>query len=327
MPLPALAAPAASSISPLVAAAGIGAGSSLAGGFLSSNFLSGSSKKDRRFQREVMQNALQWRVNDAKAAGIHPLFALGAQVATGASGGTFIGDPLGPSLAEAGQNISNAIVRSKGNTERLSEDLSLRLMRSQIGETDARRNYYDSLAAQNNQARLAGGSGLGPQMEDMPGQSPEIPGTGVIDLSGSKQVTAKKGDPSSRAGTHTWNELSILDPKGKLPMFVPGRGDEHPMETMSESGTLGEIRIMIQDAKRYGQLWPNKLRDNLRYWYAGAEPSVNWTEVLRRLPHMDKVERQSFTEGTRNALDRALGGMLKKERRYQYSDKRRFKGK
>lgn len=30
-------------------------------------------------QREFAQNSIQWRVNDAKAAGIHPLYALGAQ--------------------------------------------------------------------------------------------------------------------------------------------------------------------------------------------------------------------------------------------------------
>lgn len=35
--------------------------------------------KNANLQREFAQNSIQWRVNDAKRAGIHPLYALGAQ--------------------------------------------------------------------------------------------------------------------------------------------------------------------------------------------------------------------------------------------------------
>lgn len=38
--------------------------------------------KDRQLQQEFAQNGVQWRVDDAKAAGLHPLAALGAQLAS-----------------------------------------------------------------------------------------------------------------------------------------------------------------------------------------------------------------------------------------------------
>lgn len=37
-----------------------------------------SAKKDREMQYDAAQNSISWRVQDAKNAGIHPLFALGA---------------------------------------------------------------------------------------------------------------------------------------------------------------------------------------------------------------------------------------------------------
>lgn len=38
--------------------------------------------RQRELQQESLQHGVQWRVNDAKAAGIHPLFGLGANLPT-----------------------------------------------------------------------------------------------------------------------------------------------------------------------------------------------------------------------------------------------------
>lgn len=37
------------------------------------------AEQNRQMQREFAQNSIQWKVNDAKAAGLHPLSAIGAQ--------------------------------------------------------------------------------------------------------------------------------------------------------------------------------------------------------------------------------------------------------
>lgn len=53
-------------------------------GMANSQFASqlAEAEKDRQLQQEFAQNGVQWRVNDAKAAGLHPLAALGAQLAS-----------------------------------------------------------------------------------------------------------------------------------------------------------------------------------------------------------------------------------------------------
>lgn len=96
----------------------IGAGATIAGGLLSKSSAESqkdaslmNSAEDRALQREFAQQGIRWRVADAKAAGIHPLYAMGAQLPS-ASPTTFIpGETghFGRSVAEAGQDIGRAI--------------------------------------------------------------------------------------------------------------------------------------------------------------------------------------------------------------------------
>lgn len=99
-------------------AATIGATGSLAGGLLG-NWLSTKNQKNRdeynvQQQERFARNSIQWRVEDAKKAGIHPLVALGAQGAsyqpvldTSNDGG------LGASVSNAAEYISQGMANSK----------------------------------------------------------------------------------------------------------------------------------------------------------------------------------------------------------------------
>lgn len=55
-------------------------------------------------QREFAQKGIQWRVADAKAAGIHPVYAMGANTASYTPS-----TAVGPSYAEMGQNFGRAV--------------------------------------------------------------------------------------------------------------------------------------------------------------------------------------------------------------------------
>lgn len=62
--------------------------------------------ENARLQREFAQNSIRWKVNDAKMAGIHPTYALGAQGTSFSpmysAGSTDMGDDTGRLLAEVG---------------------------------------------------------------------------------------------------------------------------------------------------------------------------------------------------------------------------------
>lgn len=93
-------------VEPVVAAAGIGAVTDLAGGLVDQYFNQKAADKSYKFQKKVLQNQVQWRVADAVKAGLHPLAALGVNPASGPS--SMIGSSLGSSISNMGQNISRA---------------------------------------------------------------------------------------------------------------------------------------------------------------------------------------------------------------------------
>jgi len=78
-------------------------------------------KANADLQREFAQQGIRWRVEDAKAAGIHPLYALGASGASAAP--SF-------SVQGSGQDLSRAIHATRTGPER--EFAELQLQRGQL---------------------------------------------------------------------------------------------------------------------------------------------------------------------------------------------------
>lgn len=83
-------------------------------------------RKNIQLQREFAQQGIRWKVADAEAAGIHPLYALGAQtmsfnpVSAGGPGipGAMPETGMANALAASGQDISRAIHATRTQTER-----------------------------------------------------------------------------------------------------------------------------------------------------------------------------------------------------------------
>lgn len=105
----------------------IGAASSLLGGFLNRESAEKNRESQERIaaqniamQKEFAQSGVRWKVDDARAAGVHPLFALGASthsfspVSVGGSADTSMGD----AVASAGQNIGRAAQAGMTKEER-----------------------------------------------------------------------------------------------------------------------------------------------------------------------------------------------------------------
>lgn len=81
----------------------IGAGASLAGGL----FNKSNAEKQAKLQEKFAKNAIQWKAEDAKAAGISKLYALGANTTSYAP--VSVGGGVGDAISTAGQNIGRAV--------------------------------------------------------------------------------------------------------------------------------------------------------------------------------------------------------------------------
>lgn len=110
----------------------IGAGASLLGGFLGQKQQNKMADKNIALQREFAQSGIQWKVEDARKAGIHPLYALGAN--THSFSPVSVGSDLGSGIANAGQDIGRAMDATRSGSDRLTafqktvQDLSLQKM-------------------------------------------------------------------------------------------------------------------------------------------------------------------------------------------------------
>lgn len=167
----------ASLVNPLWALAAVEAANT-AGSFFSQGDSSGISRQDARFinnfnmeqslrnekwERAKYVDALSIRAADAERAGLHPLAALGVNVASGPVSGVFATQPgetrskwPSSSLSALGQNVSRAMTATQTADERLMSQALLEKVRT---ETDLVRTQIAE-----SQKRLLGSTG--PPMPD-----------------------------------------------------------------------------------------------------------------------------------------------------------------
>lgn len=98
-------------MNPIIGGALIGAGSSLLGGWLNKKYDNSAeiAKQNYQQQKEFAQNSIQWRVDDARKAGLHPLAALGAQGSYYTPSAQVGSDNMGQYVAQAGSEIARAM--------------------------------------------------------------------------------------------------------------------------------------------------------------------------------------------------------------------------
>lgn len=112
----------------------IGAAGSLIGGLFGKKSAEKQAAQNIKLQKQFAQEGIQWKVNDAKKAGVHPLYALGAQ--THSFSPVSVGDPLGGAIADMGQNIGRAVDSGRTGNEKVSQRLSeLAIKRAELENT------------------------------------------------------------------------------------------------------------------------------------------------------------------------------------------------
>lgn len=192
-------------LAPILGAVGslVGTGASYLQGRQNARDAQAHAARQEALQREFAQNGISWKVEDAKRAGIHPLYALGASTQSyapttvGSSSTDFSG------LGEAGQNIGRAIDATRPNVDKQAAALQTAHSMAQLEgaklDNDIKRAQLASTLA-----TRAAGPGMAPF--NRPGQ---FDGQGdAIKLDGNKIKLETRRD--------------ISDPKN--PSYIPGSG-------------------------------------------------------------------------------------------------------
>lgn len=176
----------------------IGAGASLLGGVLGSNKAEKAQQREYAAQKEFAQSGIQWKVADAKAAGIHPLYALGANTVSYSP--QSVGDGgLGSAISGAGQNIGRAIDATRSGsakTEALASTLATVQIEGAALDNDIKRAQLNSALATNRPMQTPNMPGVDDRYM-LPGQ-----GNSPLATSGPKIEFEKKIAPADRSNPH-----------------------------------------------------------------------------------------------------------------------------
>lgn len=155
-----------------------------------------------QFQREMAQNSISWRVDDAKRAGISPLAALGAPTFSPTvsvppvdySGGGS-NDVVGH-LSRAGANIGDALSKTFTNSDKADLLYKTTVQQQQIKSNDLDIAIKGAQFARLNRML---------QTPSAPNVSPEsggLAGQGMVKVVPDKQISAQSGRPDVTAGDH-----------------------------------------------------------------------------------------------------------------------------
>lgn len=193
----------------------IGGASSLFGGGQNNNWLAeqqfnqaqnqawNMQNAQEQFQREVGQNSIQWRVGDAKAAGISPLAALGAptfspSISVGnpspnVSGGI---DRQLPDLSRMGANLGDIIGKTMTAADKTDLLYKTTIQGQQIQNNDLELQIKTAQLARLN------------KLLQTPGAADVNGGDGMVRVIPDRVVSAASGDPSSTAGVHPDTQIN-----------------------------------------------------------------------------------------------------------------------
>lgn len=184
----------------------IAAGTQIAGGLLNRSenkkaqkFAAQQAEQQYQQQKEFAQSGIQWKVQDAEKAGIHPLYALGANTIS------YSPQSVGSSptdwnfLSDAGQNIGRAIDSTRSNPEKAVAQKVTQLQIEGLSlDNEFKRTQIAS--AQATAAQAGNPPGLPsmftvPAVDGMPGQgnAPQVEYS-------SKKAPGMAGIPSAEAG-------------------------------------------------------------------------------------------------------------------------------
>lgn len=226
-----------------------------------------TSNQEYARQKEFAQMGIQWKVADAKAAGLHPLYALGAMPSNYSP--SMMQSPsepssgIGESLHDAGQSISRAMMATRSNEQKQAEQMALEAHAANMAESDMRRQVLESERDRNYQEMNRGIWDSIPSVNPVypDGQSPIVmpdyspAGTvpqGLVKPSAATSISTARGDTSVAAGsTPMWREYTL---SGNRKIVLPGgmAGDAaEVLESVGDSIPL-MLAVAAENERRYG---------------------------------------------------------------------------
>lgn len=286
---------------------------SIAGGILGANSAQNVAGMNYEAQKEFAQNGIRWKVEDAKRAGIHPLYALGASTQGYSPTAGYTGDyGISDAAAHFGQGYERAQQAKMTKEERDKQDV-----RDAIQDMAALEDLNQKRRLNDAQIRLANSEtfrnfALSTNALRKTGLPPAMPGGlgGVIAGQGnsyatgqttpeiSSVVTSEKGTPSVQAGSPPDVRFYRTISGGRAPLPTEDAGDA--MDAALGAGLQWSFRnnlvpwlanfFPINDPHRL----PGEYYDLLGGQYRKKDSKRSFIDTLRRVNDIWSLRHYPF---------------------------------
>lgn len=286
---------------------------SIAGGILGANSAQNVAGMNYEAQKEFAQNGIRWKVEDAKRAGIHPLYALGASTQGYSPTSGYTGDfGISDAAAHFGQGYERAQQAKMTKEERDKQDV-----RDAIQDMAALEDLNQKRRMNDAQIRLANSEifrnfALSTNALRKTGLPPAMPGGlgGVIAGQGnsyatgqttpeiSSVVTSEKGTPSVQAGSPPDVRFYRTLSGGRAPLPTGDAGDA--MDAALGAGLQWSFRnnlvpwlanfFPINDPHRL----PGEYYDLLAGEYRKKDSKRSFIDTLRRVNNIWSLRYYPF---------------------------------
>lgn len=231
------------------------AASNLVGGWINSAAVDRTNDMKERAnaleaarQREFAQSGISWKVEDAKRAGIHPLYAIGAQTTSYAPQtiGYEADTSLGNAVAKSGADISRAMDATRTTEQRAEAAVTSKLSLERAGlENELLRTQIAKMRGQ-----------VGPPMpalndrDAIPGQ----PATRTINIPGIGDVSAIPSESTQDAVSKEYGDEGLPQ--------IPGQ-----YRFARDAYKAWAKQAARENSEAYGGYWDVRQKLN-RYWDA-----------------------------------------------------------
>jgi len=237
---------------PITSAALIGVGGNLAGGVIGKSADKKAANKAYRRQKEFAQNAISWKVQDAKNAGLHPLFAMGAGSASYQPTLMAGQDPMGTAVADSAQQLGRAYAQSKapppGTPIGPMGEASLRAVNAQASRDEAAAARDLSAAKRmQQQANFNQDGGI-----NMATDAGSVPAGKVTPMAPEQRSRARPGGSRSAGDNPMWNRYQY-GPRKDQWIDIP-YSDEGPLEEFGPGKALATLMRLLQNTAKSAPL-------------------------------------------------------------------------
>lgn len=252
-----------------------------------------ANTKNAELQRDFAQHGIQWKVQDARAAGLHPLYAIGA---AGASASPSFAAASGAEFtSRMGQNLSRA-----ASAAMTQEDKALNNARLKVLESEADKNFALASAARSEEQRawlqqwqsrplnldgggikadpfwaLSADSRIHRPQSNGSRMGDGMPPPGQIKGKPDEVISAKVGAPQATAGTHpAWREYQVTP---GFTMQLP-YSEEGPGEALENVPFYLWPSVIGYNAKHYGKDWGERFVRFILGRDAPKEQPLRWED-------------------------------------------------